>query len=369
MTRFVVILVLIVLPFTRCWATEAVSPPNVLTIPADLENPVLADGKPVPGKAVLQSLPRYAGTKVAHALYLPTDWSPNKRFPVLVEYLGNSATVRDYRGIGYGLTGGKGFIWVVLPFVSTDGKKDEAWWWGDVAATTAYAKEAVPAICRDWGGNPREVIITGYSRGAIACNYIGLHDDEIASLWSASIPVSHYDDAHIPWGMTPEEQSRAKERLLRLGDTPQLVCGEYTTQGYPHPNKLLEEIRSKNLTSFKEAEAALDLLPILEVENTRKFLSEHHPSGNSTFINFPWVNHASAVMLRDTPERRRIRDWIRAGLTDKTRPLKKVFSDQGDKLSLVSLSPEPSRSLGGAVLSMSWVLYRLLLLAYLTLPR
>jgi hypothetical protein len=259
---------------------------------------------------VLQSLPRYAGTEVAHALYLPTDWSPDKRFPVLVEYLGNSARVRDYRGIGYGLTGGKGFIWVVLPFVSVDGNTDEAWWWGDVAATVAYAKEAVPAICRDWGGDPGEVIIAGYSRGAIACNYIGLHDDEIASLWSASIPVSHYDDAHIPWGMTPEEQSRAKERLLRLGDTPQLVCGEYTAPGYPPPDKLLDHVRSENITEFEEAKSAWDLSPILEVENTRAFIAEHHPSGNFAFIDLPWVNHGAQVVLRDTPERRLVRRWI-----------------------------------------------------------
>jgi|GEM_PF-402698 len=307
--------------------------PNGLAGPPDLEHPVISEGNPAPGKAVLQQLPAYAGTAVAHVLYLPTDWSPDKQFPVLVEYLGNSARVRDYRGIGYGLTGGKGFIWVVLPFVSADGNTDEAWWWGDVAATVAYAKEAVPAICRDWGGNPSRVVITGYSRGAIACNYIGLHDEEIARLWSASLPVSHYDDAHIPWGMTPEEQSRAKERLLRLGDTPQLVCGEYTTRGYPPPDKLLERIREKNLTTFAEAKAALQLLPILDVENTRAFIAEHHPSGRFTFIDLPWVNHGSQVMLRDTPERRRMREWIhdvfasRSSGLDETQP-RPVFTPQ-----------------------------------------
>lgn len=311
MTRFVVILVLIVLPFTQCWATEVVSPPDVLTIPADLENPVLAHGKPAPGKAVLQSLPRYAGTKVAHALYLPADWKSGKRYPVIIEYLGNSATVRDYRGIGYGLTGGKGFIWVVLPFVSTDGKKDEAWWWGDVAATAAYAKEAVPAICKQWGGDPAKVILVGYSRGAIACNYIGLHDNKIAKLWRAIIPVSLYDDGHIPWDMTPEEQHRAPERLRRLGNTPQLIAGEYCSVPQQGSDKsLLEAIKQKNLTSFSAAKTELGLVPITEVTGTRKFIANNFPQGNFTFVDLPWVNHGSKVLLRDTPERRKIRQWL-----------------------------------------------------------
>lgn len=283
---------------------------DVLTIPPDLEHPVISEGSPGPGKAVLQQLPSYAGTEVAHVLYLPTDWSPDKKFPVLVEYLGNTARVRDYRGIGHGLTGGKGFICVVLPFVSADGKKDEAWWWGDVAATVAYAKEAVPAICREWGGDPAKVIITGYSRGAIACNFIGLHDDEIARLWRASIPVSHYDDAHIPWGMTPEEQDRAKDRLQRLRSTPQLIAGEYTQQGYPHPDQLLKQLRSKNITNFATAKMELGLLPVTEVERTREFITGNLPQGDYTILDLPWVNHGSQVFLRDTPERRLMRHWI-----------------------------------------------------------
>jgi len=50
--------------------------------------------------------------------------------------------------MGYGICGGKDFICVVLPFVSIDHKKDMDWWWGDVEATVAYAKEVVPLICR-----------------------------------------------------------------------------------------------------------------------------------------------------------------------------------------------------------------------------
>ena len=148
------------------------------------------------------------GPRSRTALYLPVDWAPGKRFPVLIEYRGNGRRVKDGGGLGYGISGGKGFVWAVLPYVSLDHQTDMALWWGDVEATVAYAKLAVPAICRQWAGDPARVILVGHSRGAIACNYIGLHDDHIAKLWRAMISLSHYDDGHAGWGMTPQERRR-----------------------------------------------------------------------------------------------------------------------------------------------------------------
>ncbi|NEW81065.1 MAG: hypothetical protein GZ094_01685 [Mariniphaga sp.] len=296
-------------------AAQSLNNPDVLTILADLENPLIGNGDPAPGKPVFQYLETYTGTEVAHTLYLPTDWTPGGKYPVIVEYLGNGSRVMDNKGIGYGLSGGKGFIWIVLPFVSTDHKKDMDWWWGDVEATVAYAKEAVPLICHKWGGDKTRIILTGYSRGAIACNYIGLHDSEIAKMWKAIIAVSHYDDGHTLWGMTPEEQGRAAERLLRLGNTPQFICGEHC--GVPHQGSdkpLLNTIKGKNISIFDEAKKELGLIPITEAEGTRKFIYAHHPSGNYTIVDLPWVNHGSQVLLRDTPQRQQIRQWIQTVL-------------------------------------------------------
>ena len=291
--------------------------PDVMTIPADLANPPLTPGEPAPGKIVLQSLPACAGTEVAHTLYLPTDWAAGKRFPVIIEYLGNNCRVRDNKNIGYALSGGKGFIWAVLPYVSPDAKRDMDWWWGDVASTVAYAKQVVPAICRQWGGDPDQVILTGFSRGAIACNYIGLHDDEIARLWRAIIPVSHYDDAHTAWGMTPEEQGRAPERLRRLRGTPQLICGEHSSRPARGSDaKLLGLITEKKLTTFATAKSALGLEPLTDLEGTREFITKHLPQGRFTLIDLPWVNHGTTVLHRDTPERRQIRTWLREVLRE-----------------------------------------------------
>ena len=284
--------------------------PDVLSIPADVELPVLEPGVPRPGKLVIQQLPTYAGTSVAHTVYLPTDWLPDHRYPVMFEYLGNTARVRDVKAIGPGLHAGKQFIWVILPFIDPDHSHDMNWWWGDVEATVTYAKEAVPAICRQWGGDPERVVLVGYSRGAIACNYIGLHDEAIARLWRGIMAISHYDDGHIPWGMTSEEQQLAPERVRRLAGIPQYVAGEHCTPTYTPPMDLLKQIHDRNIVSFDQAETEYHLQPIQIWEKTRQFLLLNHPRGQFTFADFPWVNHGSACLLRDTPERRRMREWL-----------------------------------------------------------
>lgn len=291
---------------------RADAPPDTLVIPADLRQPVVIDGEPAPGRLVLQQLPGYAGTQVHHAIWLPEDWTPDRRFPVIVEYLGNTQQVKDgLIGGGMGISGGQGFIWVILPFVAGDGKTDVAMWWGDVAATVAYAKEAVPAICAAWSGDPARVLLTGHSRGAIACNYIGLHDDQIAKLWRAMVPFSHYDDAHIPWGMTPEEQAKASERLARLGSTPQYVLGEHSVLPQPWNDKALRAaIVERAFGTFAEARDALGLKPITIIEGTRTFLARQAPTADITIVDLPFVNHSAEVLFRDTPERRHLRAWV-----------------------------------------------------------
>jgi lysophospholipase L1-like esterase len=314
------------------------SPADLRSIPKDLENPVISPGAPAPGKAVLQTFPPDEGKEgekgAPYLLYLPTDWKPGERYPVIVEYLGNSAKIGDLKenecvkGNGYGLTEGKGFLWMVLPYVSKDHKGDEAWWWGDVEATVAYAKEAVPTVCRKWGGDPNRVILTGSSRGAIACNYIGLHDDAVAGLWRGLLPISHYDDAHIPWDMTPDEQKLAPERLKRLGATPQLICGEYSVLPQPWSDKgLLQTIQEKKITSFEDAKKELGLIPITDIEGTRKFVATYAPKAHHiTFLDFPWINHGLGS-LSDTPARRQIRDWIRKVLNNPSHAPAAVVKD------------------------------------------
>ena len=166
--------------------------PDIATVPQDLVTPAMTDGPPAPGKRVRAVAVEYEGTEVHHALYLPTDWERGKTYPVIVEYAGNGGYRNSFGdactgkvddcNLGYGMSGGRGFIWVCLPYVSIDRKCNQLQWWGDVAATVRYCTSVVPRVCEEYGGDPSQVFVTGFSRGSIACNFIGLHNDDIAAL-------------------------------------------------------------------------------------------------------------------------------------------------------------------------------------------
>lgn len=283
--------------------------PDVLTIPADLKVPDVTTGTAAPGKRVLQALPQYQDSGVRHTLYLPTDWEKGRTYPVLVEYTGNNGTVKGGKACqGYGISGGEGFLWVCLPYVSQDGMNDMDWWWGDPDLTAAYAKAAITAVCESWGGDPEAVILTGYSRGAIACNYIGLRNDDIARLWLAMVPVSHYDNRR--WGMSPAEFQRGPQRLKRLGDTPQYVCGEHHLATKHTDPKLLKMVHDRKFDTFEIAKQELSLVPMTQQEGIREYITKNYPAAHITFSDFPWVNHTGDWILRDTGERQKLRGWV-----------------------------------------------------------
>lgn len=210
-----------------------------------LVTPKMEEGAPAAGKRVRHTAPGYEGTEVFHSLYLPKKWKPDGKYPVLVEYTGNkwgksTGRVEDAK-LGYGLTGGEQFIWVVLPFIEKNGQENAVTWWGDLKASLDYCKVNVPRICEDYGGDPDNVFLCGFSRGAIAVNYIGLHDDEIAKLWKGFITHDHYE------GVFPvSDAASALERLSRLNGRPQLissVMGTDKTREYLAPHIDLENIR------------------------------------------------------------------------------------------------------------------------------
>ena len=197
---------------------------------SDLITPAMTEHDPWAGKRVRQVSPEYQGTEVYHTLYLPTDWQDGKRYPVLVEYTGNKfpacGSTGEVKGanLGYGLSGGKGFIWVSMPYIQKGKKENAVTWWGDRQATIDYCKDNLPRICDEFGGDPENLFICGFSRGAIACSYIGLADDEIAPLWKGMIAHDHFD-GHQKWGYPQSDRASALERLARLKGRSVLVCG------------------------------------------------------------------------------------------------------------------------------------------------
>ena len=274
--------------------------PDIHSIKPDLVLPPLVQGAPAAGRRVKETHPDWKGTSVYHIIYLPRDWRAGKSYPVLVEYAGNGPFKNRFGDVstghpegskmGYGISGGNGFIWLCLPYLDNAGKKNVTQWWGtaakrDAGPTVAYAKKVVPWICEKFGGDPKRVVLCGFSRGAIACNFIGLHDDGIAKLWRAFIPYSHYDGVNERWGYPGADRNSALARLRRLGKRPQFICHENA------PGKL-------NLTA------------------TRDYLKTADAKGNFTFRETGFQNHNDAWLLRPSPVRRDMRRWLDGVLRD-----------------------------------------------------
>lgn len=260
--------------------------PDISTVPSDLTVPKLLDTSPGAGKRVRLELWKDAPPVI---LYLPTDWVADKKFPVLIELAGNgnyqnkfgdtSSGLPEGSKLGYGLSGGKGFIWACVPFLNGAGDQIALTWWGDAPAyrpdsTVAFLKRTVPALCERFSGDPHRVVLCGFSRGAIAANAIGLHDDEIAALWRGFICYSHYDGIRSKWPFAGADAASARQRLARLQRRPQLICCEST------------------------------------VADTRRYLESTGIQGDFTFLETGFRNHNDAWALRPSAARDAARKWL-----------------------------------------------------------
>jgi hypothetical protein len=267
------------------------------SVPEDLVVPGVSEGAPAAGKRVRLTAPGFEDTAAHHTIYLPTDWTPGRKYPVLFEYAGNGDYSNPKLGdtcdgsvegchLGYGLGGGKGFIWVCLPFVeiTNDKKQNAKLWWGDVEESVRYCQAAIDQTCAQFGGDPDALILCGFSRGAIACNFIGLHDDRIAARWRGFVCYSHYDGVRTTWPYASADRASALVRLQRLQGRPQFICMERSTK------------------------------------DTGDYLRQTGVAGDFTFVPIPFPNHNDRWALRDIPERRQAREWLARVL--QVRPVK-----------------------------------------------
>lgn len=266
--------------------------PDLSTVPADLATPPMTAGEPAAGRRVRQTTPGWEGTDVHHALYLPRDWAAGRTFPVIIEYAGNgnyrnafgdvsNGTVEG-SNLGYGLSGGEGFVWACLPYVQVDGarKSNAVTWWGDPDETTRYCRKTVAMICEKFGGDPKKVVLAGFSRGAIGCNYLGLRDDETAAIWRAFFAYSHYDGQLTHWGYAGADRASALARLKRLKGRPQFISMENS------------------------------------VDAIRKYVESTGIEAPFTFQTIGFRNHSDSWVLRPVPERKTAREWLARVLTD-----------------------------------------------------
>jgi hypothetical protein len=260
--------------------------PDIQSVSADLAVPALSEGTPAAGKRVRHG---------RNILYLPTDWRPDTKWPVIVELAGNGGYKNKYgdvstglpegSNLGYGLSAGRGFIWLCVPYLNAKGDQVAITWWGDKPGhdpqpTLKHLRESVQSVCRDFSGNQAKVVLAGFSRGAIACNYLGLHDDETAKLWCAFFAYSHYDGVK-KWPYPGSDRESALARLKRLGNRPQFICGEGTN-----------------------------------AQETEQYLRPLLPSADLTFLSTGFRNHNDAWTLRPSPARDKAREWLQ-GRTQK----------------------------------------------------
>ena len=265
--------------------------PDVTSVAADLEVPVMVTDGPEAGKRVRAVTTGWEGTEVHHSLWLPPEWKRTSKWPVVVELAGNGGYKNKYGDVcdgsvagcrlGYGMSGGRGMIWVCAPFVEVAGdgaKRNAVKWWGDVEETKHYLRATVAEVCAQFGGDPERVVLAGFSRGSIGCHYIGLHDEAISRLWRAFVCHSHFDGVIEKWPYPEADRGSALERLKRLGNRPEWISHEGGTG------------------------------------QTEAYLKGTGVQGEWTFVAMPYRNHTDAWVLRPIPERARLRAWLAEAL-------------------------------------------------------
>ena len=178
-----------------------------------------------------------------------------------------------------------------MPYLNGDGTANVTTWWGDpgkyqAQPTVDYCKRTVAEVCERFGGDPEAVVLCGFSRGSIACNYIGLHDDEIAKLWRAFVCYSHYDGQIERWPYPKVEREYAVERLKRLDGRPQFICSEL------HP-------QDRSLAGGKH-----------NLEGLREYLETTEIDAPFTFSYTGFMQHDDAWVLRPSSARRMLRAWL-----------------------------------------------------------
>ena len=262
--------------------------PDITTVPEDLKVPAISEVAPAAGLRVPRTSAGWEGTAVHHTLYLPVNWKPGGKFPVLVEVAGNGGYKNGFgdtcdgtvegSSLAYGISGGADYICIAMPFVKMgDGRKENAAnWWGDADETAAYCVATVREVCREFGGDEKAVVLCGFSRGSIACNYIGLRNETIAPLWRAFICHSHYDGVRTTWPYADADRASALARLQRLNGRPQFISHE------------------------------------VSVDETKRYLDASGVRAPFEFSALPFRNHTDRWALRDCDQRRDVRAWLRS---------------------------------------------------------
>lgn len=258
-------------------------------VEADLVPPLAMTGAIEPGRRQI----RKEETSARYSVYLPTNWSADQKWPILVELPGNGS-YRDALGnvcdglpesgqLAYGLSGGYGAICLAVPFLDDENEIAPQWWGTapefDATNTLNYWSDAIADVCEVFNGDPNRVILVGFSRGSIAVNAIGLSSKSAAGLWKAAVCYSHYDGVGN-WPFAKSDAESAIERLKRLGNRPQYIISESPVEG-----------------------------PSLS-DQAKEFINKSGVTGDFTYATTGFINHSDQWALRPSPARTKLREWL-----------------------------------------------------------
>ncbi|XZE55722.1 hypothetical protein SH139x_001746 [Planctomycetaceae bacterium SH139] len=280
--------------------STTMAPRMLQVVSPDVHLPALSNGPATAGKRVLEQLATSA-TKSSpangepyHVVGLPTDWQAGKSYPLLVELAGNgpyknllgdfnSGRVEDGE-LSWGLSGGDGWITLAVPFLNDAGDQAVVKWWGDPPAhdpqaTITYLERAVDQVCQRYGADPQRIVLTGFSRGSLACSYIGLANDQVAKRWRGLLCYSHVDGVR-EWPYPNSDAQAAAVRWRRFAARPVLIMHE-----------------SGGLTGPTQAQ-------------TEQFLESQQLGQGITLQQTQFLNHDDAWTLRPSPARQHARKWL-----------------------------------------------------------
>ena len=243
--------------------------------PGRLDVPVVETIAPVAGHRVRYRLAGDDHTDIYGVLQLPEDWKPGGKYPVIVEFPGNifftngcySTGRPDQCTMGFGMSQGKGAICLGLPFVNRAAGTIAEDGWGNPDDTADYAMKMVDDVCTKFGGDRANLVLTGFSRGAIACGYIGLRHDRLAALWKGFHACQHGDGDG--WGGATMESAIGRARRF---------CGKGVFQT-DNPEKTFQPVMTAMKTQVVWAQSGLGA-------------------------------HATAMFLDDRPSTQRLRQWF-----------------------------------------------------------
>jgi len=280
------------------------APRMLQLVSPDVHLPSLSSGPATAGKRLLEKLAtteQPAATEFSladgepyHVVGLPTDWQPGKSYPLLVELAGNgpyknllgdfnSGRVEDGE-LSWGLSGGDCWITLAVPFLNNAGDQPVVQWWGnpptyDPQATIDYLERAVEQVCQRYGADPERIVLTGFSRGSLACSYIGLANDQVAKRWRGLLCYSHVDGVR-EWPYPNSDAQAAAVRWRRFAGRPVLIMHE-----------------SGGLTGPTQSQ-------------TEQFLQSQKLGQGISLQQTQFLNHDDAWALRPSPARQDARKWL-----------------------------------------------------------